>query len=29
MTKPVDLEQFYSVVKSLRKYMLTDVILPQ
>jgi DNA-binding response OmpR family regulator len=29
LIKPVDLEEFYSVVKSLRKYMLTDVILPQ
>jgi CheY-like chemotaxis protein len=29
LTKPVDLEQFYSVVKSLRKYMLADVMLPQ
>ena len=29
LTKPVDLEQFCSVVKSLRKYMLSDVILPQ
>ena len=29
LTKPVDLQQFNSVVKSLRKYMLSDVILPQ
>jgi CheY-like chemotaxis protein len=29
LTKPVDLEQFDRVVKSLRKYMLSDVILPQ
>ncbi|MCE5302675.1 MAG: response regulator [Planctomycetaceae bacterium] len=29
LTKPVDLPQFESVVKSLRKYMLSDVILPQ
>ena len=29
LTKPVDLSQFYGVVKSLRKYMLTDVIMPQ
>ena len=29
LTKPVDLQQFDSVVKSLRKYMLSDVILPQ
>ncbi len=29
LTKPVDLAQFYSVVKSLRKYMLADVIVPQ
>lgn len=29
LTKPVDREQFISVVKSLRKYMLSDVILPQ
>ena len=28
LTKPVDLAQFDSVVKSLRKYMLADVILP-
>jgi two-component system, chemotaxis family, response regulator Rcp1 len=28
LTKPVDLRQFDSVVKSLRKYMLSDVILP-
>jgi CheY-like chemotaxis protein len=28
LTKPVDLPQFDSVVKSLRKYMLSDVILP-
>jgi two-component system, chemotaxis family, response regulator Rcp1 len=29
LTKPVDREQFDSTVKSLRKYMLSDVILPQ
>ncbi len=29
LTKPVDREHFDSVVKSLRKYMLSDVILPQ
>jgi len=29
LTKPVDLPQFEGVVKSLRKYMLSDVILPQ
>jgi two-component system, chemotaxis family, response regulator Rcp1 len=29
LTKPVDMAQFESVVKSLRKYMLSDVILPQ
>ena len=29
LTKPVDAAQFIAVVKSLRKYMLTDVILPQ
>lgn len=29
LTKPVDLAQFDSVVRSLRKYMLSDVILPQ
>lgn len=29
LTKPVDLPQFYTVVKSLRKYMLSDVLLPQ
>jgi two-component system response regulator len=28
LTKPVDLPQFDAVVKSLRKYMLSDVILP-
>ena len=28
-TKPVDLPQFDSVVKSLRKYMLSDVVMPQ
>jgi CheY-like chemotaxis protein len=28
LTKPVDRQQFDSVVKSLRKYMLSDVILP-
>jgi two-component system, chemotaxis family, response regulator Rcp1 len=29
LTKPVDLPQFDAVVRSLRKYMLSDVILPQ
>ena len=29
LTRPVDLPQFDGVVKSLRKYMLSDVILPQ
>lgn len=29
MIKPVDFEQFARVVKSLRKYMLTDVVLPK
>lgn len=29
LTKPVDLEQFIAVVRSLRRYMLEDVILPQ
>ena len=29
LTKPVDLEEFISVVRSLRKYILADVILPQ
>jgi len=29
LTKPVDLEEFNRVVKSLRKYMLSDVIMPQ
>ena len=29
LIKPVDFEQFVGVVKSLRKYMLSDVILPQ
>jgi two-component system, chemotaxis family, response regulator Rcp1 len=29
LLKPVDREQFVSMVKSLRKYMLSDVILPQ
>jgi two-component system, chemotaxis family, response regulator Rcp1 len=29
LTKPIDLPEFYRVVKSLRKYMLTDVIMPQ
>ena len=28
LTKPIDLEHFNGVVKSLRKYMLSDVILP-
>lgn len=29
LTKPVDLRQFIEVVKSLRKYMLSDVIMPR
>jgi two-component system, chemotaxis family, response regulator Rcp1 len=29
LTKPIDVEQFNGVVKSLRKYMLSDVIVPQ
>lgn len=29
LTKPVDLAEFDRVVRSLRKYMLSDVILPQ
>ena len=29
LTKPVDVGQFVSVVKSLRKYLLADVIVPQ
>jgi chemotaxis family two-component system response regulator Rcp1 len=29
LVKPIDLEHFNGVVKSLRKYMLSDVILPQ
>jgi two-component system, chemotaxis family, response regulator Rcp1 len=29
LTKPIDLPQFYGVIKSLRKYMLSDVILPE
>ena len=29
LIKPVDFEQFARVVKSLRKYMLTDVVLPK
>ena len=29
LTKPVDLTRFVAVVKSLRKYLLADVILPQ
>jgi two-component system, chemotaxis family, response regulator Rcp1 len=29
LLKPVDREQFVNMVKSLRKYMLSDVILPQ
>jgi two-component system, chemotaxis family, response regulator Rcp1 len=29
LTKPVDFDQFRSVVKSLRKYMLADVLIPQ
>jgi CheY-like chemotaxis protein len=29
LTKPVDLEHFVTVVRSLRRYLLADVILPQ
>ena len=29
MVKPVDMEQFLAVVKSIRRYLLSDVILPQ
>jgi len=29
LTKPIDLTEFSRVVKSLRKYMLADVLLPQ
>jgi two-component system, chemotaxis family, response regulator Rcp1 len=29
LVKPVDFDQFRGVVKSLRKYMLSDVLLPQ
>jgi CheY-like chemotaxis protein len=29
LTKPIDLPEFSRVVKSLRKYMLADVLLPQ
>ncbi len=29
LVKPVDLDQFISVIKSLRRYLLSDVILPQ
>jgi chemotaxis family two-component system response regulator Rcp1 len=29
LSKPVDLPQFYTIIRSLRKYMLSDVILPQ
>ena len=29
LMKPVDMDQFLAVVKSLRKYLLADVILPQ
>ena len=29
LVKPVDVQQFIGVVKSLRKYLLNDVILPQ
>ena len=29
LTKPVDFEKFLYVVKLLRKYLLTDVLLPQ
>ena len=29
LTKPVDLEHFVSVVRSLRRYLLADVILPR
>ncbi len=29
LLKPIDREHFVSMVKSLRKYMLSDVLLPQ
>jgi two-component system, chemotaxis family, response regulator Rcp1 len=29
LTKPIDLRQFYAVIKSLRNFMLSDVIMPQ
>jgi len=29
LTKPVDVEEFIEVVRSLRRYLLSDVILPQ
>jgi hypothetical protein len=29
LNKPIDLPEFSRVVKSLRKYMLADVLLPQ
>src|SRR3972149_3056850 len=29
LTKPIDLAEFYRVVKLLRKYMLADVMMPQ
>jgi len=29
LTKPVDVEEFIKVVRSLRRYLLSDVILPQ
>ncbi|MBN2580418.1 MAG: response regulator [Pirellulales bacterium] len=29
LTKPVDLPNFYGVIRGLRKFMLSDVILPQ
>ena len=29
LVKPVDVQQFIGVVKSLRKFLLADVILPQ
>ncbi len=29
LTKPVDIEHFVAVVRSLRRYMLADVILPR
>jgi len=29
MTKPVNREEFHAVVKSLRKYLLDDIVLPK